>query len=308
MGAKKELEIVQHTKMNYLEVFLTEITARQPHGHDDLEIGVILAGNLYLYLESEVLLLHKGDIYIINRYQVHSFSCIKDKNLILAFQIDTDFYRRLNPSLSFIQFDNTVIHSGSLHDLVYPQLLSCALYYFEGNNNYELCCGSIFLNVLYRFLSSTHCHMVSEKEHSIAQNNSIRLNRITDYIAENYAQKLSLQDIAAMEHVTDCHASHFIKKMLGISFQEYLNNVRFEHAFRLINHSDFNVLDICLETGFSSSRYLNQMFQKRLGCSVKEYIKSEKKPCIFSPALPADNIQRRYNIEKTITILQGLST
>ncbi|HBA50752.1 MAG TPA: hypothetical protein DCZ91_23735 [Lachnospiraceae bacterium] len=102
------------------------------------------------------------------------------------------------------------------------------------------------------------------------------------------------------------HLSHFIKKMLGISFQEYLNNVRFEHALQLVRHSDFNILDVCLETGFSSSRYLNQMFEKKLGCTVKEYRKRDVKPIVFVPSLPADNVQKRYDIAHAKDMLYSL--
>ena len=39
---KKEMEIVRHTTMNHLEVFIVEMTSRGPHGHDDFELGMIL--------------------------------------------------------------------------------------------------------------------------------------------------------------------------------------------------------------------------------------------------------------------------
>ncbi|MCD8021447.1 MAG: AraC family transcriptional regulator [Lachnospiraceae bacterium] len=305
---KKELEIVRHTQMNYLEIFLLEMSARQPHGHEDLEIGVILEGSLYLYLENEHYLLKPGDIYVINRYQVHALSASDTKCLILAFQIDTEFYRRINPALDRVQIESNIIHSGVLHDSMYERLLSCALCYFQRNDNYELRCAGILLDVLYQLLSSGHCHSTSEKEQMAAQSNSARLNRITDYISENYMKKISLQEIADRENITVCHASHFIRKMLGISFQEYLNNKRFEHAYRLIQNSDtdFNILDICLETGFSSSRYLNQMFEKKLGCSVKDYLKTEERPVLITPSLPADNSERKYTLVKAYETLDRL--
>ena len=49
MLKKEEFEIVQHTTMNYLEIFLVEMTARSPHGHGDLEIGILLDGSLTLH-------------------------------------------------------------------------------------------------------------------------------------------------------------------------------------------------------------------------------------------------------------------
>ena len=43
---KKEMEIVRHTTMNHLEVFIVEMTSRGPHGHDDFELGMILEGTV----------------------------------------------------------------------------------------------------------------------------------------------------------------------------------------------------------------------------------------------------------------------
>jgi len=84
MSRKKELEIVQHTNMNHLEIFFVEMTARGPHGHDDLEIGVLLKGTVTLVLEQKSYILQEGDIYLINRHQVHSFARTDTDNLILA--------------------------------------------------------------------------------------------------------------------------------------------------------------------------------------------------------------------------------
>jgi AraC-like DNA-binding protein len=295
MNKKKELEIVRHTAMNHLEIFLLEMILRQPHGHEDLEIGILMEGSVYMFLETKPYLLKKGDIYIINRHQVHSFTQAGEKNKILAFQLGSAFYQQLNPALAYLQFENTIIHSGVLHDQIHEKLLSCALCYFNQDSYYELRCGSWMLEILYDILSDTHSRIVSEKESLLAQSNSLRLTRITNYISSHYRENISLQDIANQESITVYHLSHFIKKMLGISFQEYLNNVRFEHALQLVRHSDFNILNICLETGFSNSRYLNQMFEKRLGCTVREYRKLETKPAALTPSLPTDNVQKRFS-------------
>ncbi len=117
--------------------------------------------------------------------------------------------------------------------------------------------------------------------------------------AEHSSEKISLQDIADLEHITTYHASHFITKILGISFQDYLNNVRFEHALELIQNSDLSILDICMETGFSSSRYLNKLFEEKMGCTAREYLKTSKKPHLIDTVLPTDNIQKRYSFEQS---------
>ncbi len=298
MSEKKEFEIVQHTTMNYLEIFMVEMTARSPHGHDDLEIGILLDGKLTMFTELEQYDLEAGDIYIINRYQIHSFLNKGSENQILAFRMHTDFYRRIDQQLGFLRFVDGIIRNGELHDELYKTLFECAACYFSASAHNDIKCSSLLMDAIYQLLTSLPYTITSEKESTAAKNNSRRLNRITDYISEHYMEHISLKDIADLEHITTYHASHFITNMLGISFQEYLNNIRFEHAFQLIQKSDFSILDVCLETGFSNSRYLNQMFVKNLGCNVKEYRKMQKKPHLIGAALPTDNIQKRYSFEQ----------
>ena len=65
---KKEMEIVRHTTMNHLEVFIVEMTSRGPHGHDDFELGMILEGTMTLFLEQEqyhLFILSTGIKYIL---------------------------------------------------------------------------------------------------------------------------------------------------------------------------------------------------------------------------------------------------
>lgn len=304
--SKKEFEIVLHTMMNYLEIFLVEMTARVPHGHDDLEIGILLEGNLTFYTEQEQHELRTGDIYIINRYQVHSFLNKGSRNRIPAFQVHTDFYRKINYELGFLHFESNIIRSGVLHDNLYETLLTCADYYFASSEFNELKCSSILFDVLYQILTNARYSITSEQASVTAKNNSLRLNRITEYILEHYTEYISLQEIADLEHITTYHASHFIKKMLGISFQEYVNQIRFEHALQLMQKSSLNILDICMEAGFSSSRYLNQMFEKHFGCTTKEYLKMKEKPHLTGTALPTDNIQKRYSFEQSAFILKKI--
>lgn len=301
MNPKKELEIIRHSNMNYLEIFLVEISARQPHGHDDMEIGILLDGEMTLNLEHKQYNLKKGDIYVINRYQMHSFynQNQNEHNLILAFQIHTELYKKLNQQLKYLLFNENVIQNGELHEELTEKLLSCAKYYFSEKPFFEIKTASLLLEALYLLLEKGEYAITSEREYHTAQANTQRINRITEYISEHYQEPITLQDIADMENITKYHASHFITKTLGISFQEYLNNIRFDHALRLLSQTDLNILDICMETGFSSSRYLNQMFEKNLGCTVKEYKKLKQKPSFKEQTLPVANIQKRLSRESS---------
>lgn len=303
MSTKKEIEIVQHNTMNQLEIFMVEITAREPHGHDDLEMGILMEGEMILYTEKEAFFLHQGDIYVINRYQIHSFLQNGGRNRILAFQIRPDLYRNINPSLNYLRFESTIIHSGALYKKLRKKLLACAEAYFSETLEGELKCSALLLSAISSLLKYSHYSISSEQESASSHANAIRLNHIVDYIAAHYAERISLEDIAAMEHITSFHVSHFIKNMLGISFQQYLNQIRFEHALALFEKTALSATDICMETGFSSTRYLNKMFELHFGCGCKEYLRRERKPRQSRVALPTDNIQHRFSFEQSRQML-----
>lgn len=302
--SKKEVEIVKHTHMSQIEIFVVEVSSRGPHGHDDLEIGILLEGSLTLYLEQESHLLKTGDIYLINRHQVHSFARTQEPNRILAFQLNTDLYRKIHPSCNYLFFTHNIIGEGSLNNQLRELLLSCANMYFSELNFSELKCSSLLLDALYLLLTHSDYEITSKKDSVSARNNSMRLNRIMDYISAHYTEKLTLSDVAKTENITDYHLSHFISKMLGISFQEYVNQVRFEHALHLANETDLGLLDICMESGFSSPRYLNKCFEKNFNCTAKQYLQMKKKPLFLKVVLPTENLQTRYSHEQSSLFLK----
>ena len=104
--------------------------------------------------------------------------------------------------------------------------------------------------------------------------------------------------------MTAFHASHFIKDMRGISLQQYLNQVRFEHAITLLETTKLSVTDVCITVGFSSTRYLNHMFQSNFKSTCKEYIRSDKKRYFSDVVLPTGNIQNRLSFQQSKLLFQ----
>lgn len=60
--------------------------------------------------------------------------------------------------------------------------------------------------------------------------NRIRIKNIQNYIQANYQSQISLNDLAQRLYLSNAYLSKYIKKNLGMTFIEYLNNVRLFHA------------------------------------------------------------------------------
>ncbi len=82
-----------------------------------------------------------------------------------------------------------------------------------------------------------------------------------------------MRDIAEIENVSLPYLSHFFRENMGMTFQDYLNDIRLESALLLIDNKNLNILDVFMESGFSDYRYLNKMFMRRFGCLPSMYRK-----------------------------------
>lgn len=86
----------------------------------------------------------------------------------------------------------------------------------------------------------------------VAAEGSGQMTRITQFIAEHYREPLSVQAIARHAGLHPKYLMRIFKKLCGVSVWEYLTRLRVSHAQRLLITSDMKVLDVAMESGFSS--------------------------------------------------------
>jgi AraC-like DNA-binding protein len=161
--------------------------------------------------------------------------------------------------------------------------------------------------ILYQLYQKCPHHMLNAKELSTKKEHSRRLNRMVQYIEDHYNQPIALLDLATLEGLSVTYVSHYLKDHLGISFQTYLNAIRFEHASFLLLNTDLSILNICIEVGISSSRYLNNMFQERFQTTALEFKKKSKltENVLFNslPLISPDTLEKHFQNFDTLKTL-----
>lgn len=90
---------------------------------------------------------------------------------------------------------------------------------------------------------------------------SDRMNNIYQYIFNNFQQKISLQDIAKIAHISPHSFCRFFKSKTQKSFSTFLTEVRVHHACKLLAETDHPVSDICYESGFNNFSNFNRHFK-----------------------------------------------
>lgn len=91
------------------------------------------------------------------------------------------------------------------------------------------------------------------------------------YMDTNYAEKLTLQDVADHCYVSQWHLSKLLNKHTGKSFYELLNAVRIREAKRLLRDPKLRVSDISERVGYTDPGHFCRTFKKLEGVSANEY-------------------------------------
>ena len=86
-------------------------------------------------------------------------------------------------------------------------------------------------------------------------------------------KKHSVRSVAKELGVNADYFSHLFKKETGITFTNYLTEMRIEHAKRLLENTDSSVIDISYDTGFNTPSHFHKTFKKLTGFSPNEYRK-----------------------------------
>ena len=97
-----------------------------------------------------------------------------------------------------------------------------------------------------------------------------------DFISKNYAKNINLEMTAEYVNKSKNYFSYLFKKELGISFVEYLNQVRVEAAKHLLDTTDERTYEISEEVGYSDYKYFSSVFKKMTGLSPAQYKKMSK--------------------------------
>ncbi len=98
-----------------------------------------------------------------------------------------------------------------------------------------------------------------------------RIAQAIDYIQKNFKEQPDLETIAAQVHLSPHHFQKLFRDWAGTSPKQFLQYISLEHAKKLLKEDNYTLLDTSLETGYSSTSRLHDLFIKIEGMSPASY-------------------------------------
>ncbi len=166
--------------------------------------------------------------------------------------------------------ETITIRSISVGKNYYPfitwALISLALYY-----------TLLALVIYYRKrISGIHSKVIPYQQLKVEDTGDKTLNKIVEYLFSNYTNpELSLTDMAHELGFSARKISDEIKEHYNLSFKQYINNIRFSEAKRLLKESNLPINEIAYKVGFNNISHFNRAFRQYCNCSPQEYRSQE---------------------------------
>ncbi len=140
-----------------------------------------------------------------------------------------------------------------------------------GGTHLEQCI--VLLQILSSLASTKEYDLLSHEAFSYEPNptNSERINAVYEYVANHYATKITLAEMARHVNMSEAQFSRFFSKTMMKSFFAFLNEYRVNRACKLLIETDRQINEICYQSGFQSIPFFYRQFKKLKLCQPKTY-------------------------------------
>ncbi len=88
------------------------------------------------------------------------------------------------------------------------------------------------------------------------------VKKMVQYIQENYAQDISLEEVAGFLHMSRNYLNSLFKEEMGETFTNYTIRVRMEKARNMLLEGNLFVYEVAEKTGYRNVAYFSNLFKK----------------------------------------------
>ena len=194
------------------------------------------------------------------RSSIPSFKCF-----FVHFTVDKDdkYYNLLMNTPTFFQVINSNNYKHIFHTLFNH------LSEKKENTTSDLTYG-LMLQLFYLLLAdsdkNSNCANISRKKKTYF------IFDMTNYLQEHYNEKITLESLSKKYNYSPNYIQCTFKKIIGVSPQKYLLDIRLEKAKSMIIEGSNSLIDITLSCGFASQSYFISCFKKKYRFTPLQFI------------------------------------
>lgn len=251
------------------------------HSHKNFELNYITSGTGRRIVGDNISGFEKGDLVLMGPELPHCWEVLDaDKDeaptcIVTHFSeniIDSDFFRmpELEQVVALLKLANRGIRFKTKDDTEIREILielseSEGLEYYIG-----------LLRVFNTLIKIEDRERLSNpmSQSSVFSKNIEKINKVYEYVFQNIQEGIKLEAAASVLNMAPSSFCRFFKKKTGLTFMEYVKNVRVGIAAKLLAETDKQITQICFESGYNNLANFNHYFKANMGKTPSDYRKN----------------------------------
>ncbi|MEK8130912.1 AraC family transcriptional regulator [Paenibacillus filicis] len=248
------------------------------HFHKEVEFLVILTGRLGVQTKHDYTVLGPGDVMVLGASQLHrTRSLSQDEHQYIVFQVDltrhfdqstlpylSSFSELTQPlsQLNYIFEEQPQVRetAASLVKMIYREAQ-------ERQRGYELAVSAGIKQLLLLLLRSDTRGLLDGVEDA----DLTRLRPALDYVDRHLAEKITVEDVCSLLHLSYHYFIKLFRRLIGLSFIDYVNFKRVKAAERLLLTQSISIAEVGESVGIPNMAQFYKLFKRHNDCSPKVF-------------------------------------
>ena len=132
---------------------------------------------------------------------------------------------------------------------------------------------TMLLTILEKMAVSKEKQYINPVYHEVKidRSEANRLNKIFQYISDNFQRKITLSEIASVANLSAKAFCRYFKSKTRKTFYDFLLQVRVAHACNLLLEKEMTIYEVCYDCGFNNLSNFNRYFKKIMDKTPTNY-------------------------------------
>ncbi|MGL5259676.1 MAG: helix-turn-helix domain-containing protein [Lachnospiraceae bacterium] len=269
-------ENVEHLKNLPIQAFCVSIGHSSFHWHYEVEVLLVVSGEIIVITKNGIKNLKKGDVLLFNSGEFHEI-IRKTENVCLFVQFDKPLFEDY-----FDKARNYYFHLDSSNEKItlrknyeYKSFSRILAYIFtlqKEKNSYAI--NKTFAFV-YEFIANlyefTNYEIIQLSSSITLKKNKNEVNEILAYLEEHYKEEYVIEEICEKFAISNKTLYRHIKNNLGVTITDLIAIRKIVEAKKLLKNTELTILAIVDICGFHSEITFYRNFKKITGVTPHDF-------------------------------------
>lgn len=250
----------------------------QYHTHNYIELAYVVEGEFQQRILGKDIQFKKGELCLIDKNCLHQDYLINNNSTILFIGLANEMFDKVmvenieeEKILNFLQ--TSLIKQKDIQQYLHFQpknqddvrmenLILSLLLELECNDEAaKYICKGLLIRMLH-FISTEYEFKLSNEQRK--KMNWLIFEEITKYIEERSA-KITIKELVEKFHFNEDYYNRILKEKVGMTYSDYVQNLRLENAQKLLKTTKLTVDEIAEQVGYHNKGYFYKIFVEKYG-------------------------------------------